>query len=577
VQRHLAVSLIGTALIMSRCSNLDSEPTASNSAAITVQPNYPAVLFNMHYADAVSATDPGTFTSHWLVAYDNCSRSTPGVGYLQCDPNYGWIGWSVSSDITGSTWSPNIPPPGWEQSNWIPPGSPSTGGTFLGWGGDPTIALIGNVQSNASLPPDGTRVLMASLAISNLGGGSYPSDVATLLSSDGGQTWATPRYVSTAIAGGVDVDQPQVVTNSSPPYSTVIAWSSNTTSLSPPPEGWILSIDNTTYMPGSSTAPGTWNINSPTGNAFSAKKIMNQNNNAAIRPKIAVGSIPWTGGNGCNGGTHELIYAVWTTNPFGRVCGIQPPQSVSWNMAIFDNTANAWAPTTYNIANDAAWPTCVGSGPNGFDQPLADIDNAALVTDGNIVAIAHNQSTPRGARISLHEWSVTCSNGQLQAVPANLALSPDPCYVAGLPSWCPQGYTGPNGPGGTNIVNDQWGPKLAFQKNNGVPYLLVTWYDTQGDPTNGNVHINGAMNTTGITGNPFWVGTTSTIFPVSVAGSSSETVPWGATLGLWWDYQGLGVDPVSHSFLAAWGGDARFVNTTANGPSGVWTARITTP
>ena len=92
MQRHLAVSLIGTALIMSRCSNLDSEPTASNSAAITVQPNYPAVLFNMHYADAVSATDPGTFTSHWLVAYDNCSFDAGGwIPTMRSELRVDWL------------------------------------------------------------------------------------------------------------------------------------------------------------------------------------------------------------------------------------------------------------------------------------------------------------------------------------------------------------------------------------------------------------------------------------------------------------------------------------------------------
>ncbi len=116
---------------------------------------------------------------------------------------------------------------------------------------------------------------------------------------------------------------------------------------------------------------------------------------------------------------------------------------------------------------------------------------------------------------------------------------------------------------------------MAFLQKGSTPELLVTWYDTSFDPTNSLVRVNCAVST--FSSQPFFSGATSLISQVSTASTSpaGQIVPWGDQLAQWTDYQGIGVDVGSQSFLAAWGGDGRLVNSTANGPAGVWTARIT--
>lgn len=343
----------------------------------------------------------------------------------------------------------------------------------------------------------------------------------------------------------------------SAPYSTFAAWTSSATSI--PATSYINSIDNVTFAPGSSSsASGTWNVNTATGNAFSAKKIFTSNN-GIVRPKIAVATIPWKG-TGCSGGAHEIVYVAWSDNPYGRTC-TPATGSVSWKMTIFDNTANTWAPAIYDLASDPAWPLCVSNGA------VVNNSNPYLTTYRNTVAVVHNRSSSLGTRIEVDRLSVTCNNNQLSTSPVTVAVAPDPCYYPGGPTWCGTGHTGGNGADGGNVINDQWGARVAFQFN-GAQYMLVTWYDTSGDETNTMARVNGAINTSGIAGDPFRVGSTSTIYRVSQSAGAGEAVPWSATLAPWWDYQGIGVDTTNHTFLAAWGGDARLVNPTANGPSG---------
>ncbi len=127
--------------------------------------------------------------------------------------------------------------------------------------------------------------------------------------------------------------------------------------------------------------------------------------------------------------------------------------------------------------------------------------------------------------------------------------------------------------------------RSPFNTKGSTPEFLVTWYDTSGDPTNTMTRVNYAVNTTfGIADNPFFTtaadgGMTPTIFPLSVTSPSppgfpGQAIPWASNSVAWWDYQGIGVDPGSQSFFAAWGGDGRLVNSMANGPSGVWGVQL---
>lgn len=114
-----------TAVMGASCSVHDSEPIGHSSSAISVAPNYPAVQLNMHEVEVVKATFPESGISHWVAAFNNCSADTPLLpGGNTCDL-FGQVGSASSSDLTGSSWTPNIPAPGWEETNWIPPGTPT--------------------------------------------------------------------------------------------------------------------------------------------------------------------------------------------------------------------------------------------------------------------------------------------------------------------------------------------------------------------------------------------------------------------------------------------------------------------
>ncbi len=552
-------------------SAVEDGPIGVSHAQLTVATNYPAVQANMHDVDAVAAKFPGGNNWHWVTAVNNQSETTPGcAGCVLNTDSRNRVGFPYSTDLTGSMWidtPTTLPPNGTEETApWKPPQTP-TSGNFIGWVGDPSIATIG----------DGTKVLITNLVATTKNPGAA-EDVGMLLSSDGGQTFGTPTLVThLGIAGGGDVDQPQVVTNHDWPNSTIVAWQSNSTPG--PPTAWITSINNVTLAPNSSSAWAAWNMNSGTGNANNPKTVFNLNNNGFVRPKIAVGSMPWTGsGTGCNdGSTHELVYVVWSNVPLPRQCAANPGGSTnaSWTMAIFDQTLNEWSSITYPIDNDLAWPYCVGQALDNDATPF-------VATDGPHVAIAHNESSRGGARIHVSDWVATCNNGHVFAAPAGIYQSPTYCYATGGGAWCPPGQVTNNGVGGTTVVNDQWGARVAFQSDTKGPHLLVTYYDTSMDTNNTLVNIRGGMNASGFGGSPFYdTSANPTVFQISQNSGtpSGQVVPWamsrGSGLDYWLDYQAIGVDWVTHTFLAAWGGDMRLANNTPAGPSGIWTAVIT--
>lgn len=563
---------------MASCS-AERERTGASAAALTISTNAQVVGFNEHYASTVAAVNPSTGTWHWVTAYDTCSWATPASGDLQCDAwtnthtSSGLLGWSVSSDLTGSSWTANVPPPGAEESMWPLFGPPSQGGTFTGWAGDATLALIGN-------PPSGSQIIMASAVTSDVSG---LSDIGSLVSTDGGSSWGMPQVVSAQHTGG-NADQPQVITNQSAPYSTFVTWTSF--AHSPQDVAYFTSINNVTLTPGSSSsAPNTWDAGSPTGPARTPKLLMNAPQNEAIRPKMAVSTIAWTG-PGCTGGPHEIVFFAWSDFKQGRVCGtgIDPgPGPVNWYLTAFDNTANQWLldangiPLQIQIDHDPSWPTCIGS--QHVNLLNVDLAEARLVALGNYIAVVHNQSTPEGTRIRESVWSISCNNNQL-AAPTLITnnQSPSWCYRAFGSGYCTSadgGQPGGNGYDGGVVVNDQWGPTIALLPST-PPKVLITWYDTAGDDTNGNVRIVGALNATSITANPFMNGSTPNEVFISVP-TGSQTVPWTITAAPWYDYQDLAPDYLAHTgsgtFMATWGGDARQVS--ANAPSGVWAARVT--
>jgi|ERR1700722_8239163 len=103
--------------------------------------------------------------------------------------------------------------------------------------------------------------------------------------------------------------------------------------------------------------------------------------------------------------------------------------------------------------------------------------------------------------------------------------------------------------------------------------LVVTWYDTRPlsggleSPNNNLVSIWGGQSV-GFTTNAFPM---SSAFRVGNASDAGQTVPWNHLLNQWADYQALGMNSSTYSFLAGWGGDSRY---GGGNDAGIWTTII---
>ncbi len=256
----------------------------------------------------------------------------------------------------------------------------------------------------------------------------------------------------------------------------------------------------------------------------------------------------------------------------GRCNGTQSLVHVSWRWAVYDTVDQVWFPPVGNwtIDDDTAWPNCVGNpinvgyptGWNSTNQPFASV--AAF---HNQVAFVHDRSGSHGlgTRVSIHDYALVCSGGTQVPAPGPIYEAPDPCYNTAGCNFV-DGGPGGNGPDGGVVVADEWGAVLSFLGPPAVPNqeLLLTWYGMRDDTTFNNQFARVYGGVTGnIWGNPFLM-----MQPVAV-GTPGQAVPWDHNLAPWWDYQAIGADATSNSFLAAWGGDARY-----GGPTAIWTARV---
>ena len=366
------------------------------------------------------------------------------------------------------------------------------------------------------------------------------TDVAVLVSTDGGQTFGNMHYVNTPDTGQ-DTDQPRIATNPVWPYDTWVTWTGHN-------QHWINWIK---YDASLSFAHG---VPVSIESAYPASMP-----NPVVKfPRVAVGPVP----NCQVGAPHEGVYVTWAAVSSDTRCDWHAyVPGMQWWYSVFDVDANAWAPGgPWQIdAADPTWPECIGGGSPRDDfstnQPSADI---ALDPSTGWFWAAHSQSTPHtGTRATLFKNRMVCQGGTLTpAVGGGATVSfqpPDPCYDTAQPC-VPGGMNGPAGPDGAPagyVVNDNWGASVAFQQKpvgaGTVPVLLMTWLDTRGDPGNMQAGL------WGVTTDDYGA-TYSPIFLVSGAS-------WDYTANRWWDYNGIGVDATQGAFFPAWGGDARFGTT----------------
>lgn len=538
---HRVVGLVAPVacipLILGSCSSGEPalrEDVARTESALSAGTNYSVTGTNYgyHETSAVSVqytTAFGSTQQHWVVGFNGAPGSSCTLGG-SCNTE---MGWSYSSDLGGTSWTPNFQSSG---SQFGTPASrnPSDGNTFAGIVGDPSLVPVydPNITNHAQ------RVIYTGIANSSVNVGT---DVIALLSNDGGITWGHPNWVNT-VSTGLNIDNPVAASNSASPYSTYVAWlggsGAGTTQISK------IAYDSSFNF--TASAPSTV----PVGSSGSI-----------LHPAIAMGKLA-----NCDG-THEAVYVAWATAA-GR-CPDATSSNIfanSWWYAVYDTVDATWY-GPWQAESDSNWPNCVGSPLNvdgGDNDPRPRL---AADPNGTNFWLAHTQSSTYGTRVSVDPLLLACVGGTIQPTSGGTPLRPkDPCYrfnPDGSPACygADGGLTGGNGPDGGIVVNDEWGPAIAFLTNptSGDAELVVTWYDTRGDQSNRNVAIQGASGINGA--NPF-----NTAFAVS----SGSGVPWDHTLAAWWDYQALGIDLTSYKFLSSWGGDARSSAAT----SGIWSAVI---
>jgi hypothetical protein len=486
----------------------------------------------------------GNLVANWVIGFNNCSNTTgnSGTGHGCSGTGGDLLGWAYSSDLTGSSWTFNA------QTSICQFGDPcgavcqatacmSDGNTFGEMAGDPTVAPVtdSTINDSGNTGITGKRVLYTNLASSSATGST---DVIVLVSDDGGRTWGHPHLVTTVASGG-GIDNPVMASHFASPWHTYVAWTQNNSAAYMRSIQYDASFHFTTG-PVLTVPPGT--------------------SGEILHPAIAVGDVI-----NCSGGTDEGVYVAWTTS--GEYCNSttsRNPRANSWWFAVYDTATTSWS-GPWEADSDPAWPQCVG---NPLITGGGDSDSRprlAVEPSNTSIWIAHTQSTPnQGTRMRLVEETLICVDGSLQPQSGGVPWqSPDTCYLPN--NDCPglDGGTGVNGPNNTYIINDVWGPEVAFVKNTstGNRELIATWYDTgannnpgTGDSNNRNVRIQGAYAQAANVTYP------TTYFTVS-AGTG---IPWDHTLGTWWDYQGLQPNYSTFSFLGAWGGDARL---GANKPS----------
>jgi len=441
------------------------------------------------------------YQRRWIVGFNSFTSTATEAG------------WAYSSDPSGTSWTSSSIS---SATAWGDPGSsPTNGSGFIGWRGDPSIAPA----TNPSFNQKGLTMLYSMVGSSK---SADASDVVIARSNDGGLTWGQAQYVNDAASGG-NVDNPVMDSNPVAPYHTYVAWTNGS-------GAWLNDVQ---YGPGNSFTKGT-----PT-------KIPPPPSAAVLHPNIAVGQYTT-----CGSEVHEAVYVAFTTSG-GRCAfdGTAGVQSNSWWLALYDTVDKSWA-GPWQMNSDDKWANCVGTGYKIANDPRPRI---AVDSQSATFWTAHTQSSPYGTRPVMDWGGIVCSDGT--TTPSVSHDQPYFCYPK-FPG-CNRDGQGWNDGSGNPIIQDEWGPALAFTYQPGspaVPRTVLTWYSTR----DGAAHANQFATIYMQYSEEKWAsgGGAPRAISVKTAGSS-ETVPWDQTLSDWSDYQALGVNPLSGTILGAWGGDTR--------------------
>jgi hypothetical protein len=533
--------------------------------ALTPQTNYQVTHGGYHELSVAGAlhTDPqtGHQVGNWAMGFIPCGNFFAPDGGCPLSND---IGWAWTDGLTATIWNVGIDAGAF--------GDPCDGGqcmsddaTFSVGRADPYLATVTNPSTNESEAGVniGPQVVYTMPAFSTLGN----SDVMVSLSNNGGQSYNWSHLLSTSQTG-TKVDNPTVASHLTTPYSIYATWSNGG-------PGYVSKVAYTGTAPTYTLGPVT-----PLPNA---QIYTNGTNGNVYHPGIAMGEVT------CGTTAHELAYITWADNVAGAGCpnttdgSVPPNQTVNWYFAAYDTNNGAdnstagpnndgwWGP--WLIDTDDSWPGCIG---NEVDAGLvADNDvrpRIAAETSQPVIWVAYVKHSVEGTRVNLAQEGLVCTDNVITRVTGG-----PPPYV--WPSWCYDPNTCSNSPadggppynnstGTWYTVNDQWGPAIAFAPAPSQRELVVTWYDTRKDPNNNLVTIWGGQA----------VGFTTDVYPylsaafqVGNVSDAGQTVPWNHLLNQWADYQALGMNSSTYTFLAGWGGDSRY---GGGNDAGIWTAII---
>jgi hypothetical protein len=514
----------------SRVTNGTGERFGQNAAALTAADanvRVTATAFgNIHETagvfvpSCVHGTDPNK-QGTWIVGWNsNASEKRNG--------------WSYSNDRTATSWTTNVMA---NATDWGRPGnSPTTGGAFVGWNGDPSLALV----TNTNVLGGNTRVFYTNVADVLNDGGVEGDDGVIAYSDDCGQTWTGANYFNDGNTGG-NLDNPVIASNPNAPFSTWVVWTNQSGNAGA--HARSISIDSS----GSYTFGTIKDIPAPSGGSVS-------------HPQVSVGKY-----FNCAGIGQEAVYIAYVNG--GAQGGGRCPGGADASVSSVDWWLVAIVPTGIKGpwklgSTDTAYPSCVGSPLGGSGVVDGDNDpRPRIATDPNTgeIWVAHTQHTAYGTRVAVENGFIVCRSFQPTPSGWTTHLAPHPCYKV-PDSGVDCANLADAGPGGTPVIIDEWEPAIAWATNNGNPTVAVSWYDTRDDmPNNKLIDVWAFVSTSGNSFNdPFLIGFTTP--------GTSEVVPWDHTQAETWDYNGMVSDPLgSGYFLATWGGDYR-----SGSPAGVF-------
>jgi hypothetical protein len=467
-----------------------------------------------------------TFNHETSVAYVSGAGAPPGgsaapgrwvavANNFEGGANIQWS-WMYSTDGSGTSWTFRKQTTPTEFG--VPPGISPSGGTFVGWAGDVSIAAV-TPGCAGDWSNGGKRLVGVNLARTTTDP-TNASDIIVALSEDGGETWGNLQWVTTSPENGTRVDQPFVFSSPSPPCDTYVSWYSN---YGGQHTGYLRKIHYD--LP---PAPSFQNTTAIQIKKESPVEELNRIN-------FGFGALPPS----CTSG-QQGIYVVYSNQGTQR-CPHNGQQidnlETNWTLRVYDTGNQQWY-GPFGVGSVSHFSSCVGS-PLSVAYSNSQDPHIAVDPSTGRSWITHTTQAGAGSpvRVEVRQVVLVCNGGSGGGGGSG---------VEAVTRLWDSAQLAP-----TNGASDQWLPAIAMhQSTTLVPRVAVYWYGTV-DSANSQAALFAAYQEgIGAFNGPYQI--TTPFFPVG--GASTWTVNANPDV---WDYQTLGSSRQNQSFLSVWAGDRR--------------------